>query len=245
MFAKKLKSLRESIGITQKALSEKLDIPQSTYALYETGNREPGFQVLRRIAKYFNVSSDYLLGLSGYMNEKDIVHVSAEMQMLEGSIKWLSNQERTHFNDIFEQLVRMYDKLRGTIIVDMYVTEGFLESIEKLLYCIESCCDDAEIVSQLVLYGADNMRDELGESNYDYYASEVKERTSSMERESRTIINKILDRILEESIKQLAAYFGETYSAGTESQNRKLDKIAALIKKAEGGETSGDSKKEN
>jgi transcriptional regulator with XRE-family HTH domain len=61
-FGSRLKSLRESIGLTQNDLANKLHTARSTITLYENGKNEPDFKTLIKIADLFNVSTDYLLG---------------------------------------------------------------------------------------------------------------------------------------------------------------------------------------
>lgn len=67
-FNKILKSLREDIDINQKDLADKLNINPATYRNYENGNREPDFTILINISRFFNVSTDYLLGLTEFKN---------------------------------------------------------------------------------------------------------------------------------------------------------------------------------
>lgn len=56
------KQLRVASGLTQVEMAEKLGISRSTIGMYETGAREPDFEVLELIADFFNVDIDYLLG---------------------------------------------------------------------------------------------------------------------------------------------------------------------------------------
>lgn len=56
------KRLRVSAGLTQVEIAEKLKISRSTIGMYETGAREPDFETLERIADFFNIDIDYLLG---------------------------------------------------------------------------------------------------------------------------------------------------------------------------------------
>ena len=58
----KLKEIRKSKGISQLKLAMDLNMSQNTISRYETGEREPGINELIKIADYFNVSIDYLLG---------------------------------------------------------------------------------------------------------------------------------------------------------------------------------------
>lgn len=56
------KRLRSSSGLTQAEMAEKLGISRSTIGMYETGAREPDFETLEKIADFFNVDTDFLLG---------------------------------------------------------------------------------------------------------------------------------------------------------------------------------------
>lgn len=56
------KQLRLSSGLTQAEMSKKIGISRSTIGMYETGAREPDFETLEKIADFFNVDTDYLLG---------------------------------------------------------------------------------------------------------------------------------------------------------------------------------------
>lgn len=58
----KLKQLRKAKGISQLRLAIILNTNQNTISRYETGEREPGISELIKIADFFNVSIDYLLG---------------------------------------------------------------------------------------------------------------------------------------------------------------------------------------
>ena len=58
----RLKEIRKSKKISQLKLSIELNMSQNTISRYETGDREPGINELIKIADYFNVSVDYLLG---------------------------------------------------------------------------------------------------------------------------------------------------------------------------------------
>ncbi len=62
MFADNLKKLRKEQGLSQEEMAAKLNIVSRTYGSWERKEREPDFDTLCRIADYFNVSTDYLLG---------------------------------------------------------------------------------------------------------------------------------------------------------------------------------------
>ena len=64
----RLKELRKAKGISQLKLAMDLNTNQNTISRYETGEREPGIVELIKLADYFNVSVDYLLGRTNNPN---------------------------------------------------------------------------------------------------------------------------------------------------------------------------------
>ena len=58
----RLKQLRRQHGISQLKLAMDLGLNQNSISRYESGEREPGIVELIRIADYFHVSIDYLVG---------------------------------------------------------------------------------------------------------------------------------------------------------------------------------------
>lgn len=61
MIGEKIKELRKENGITQEELAKNIDVSTSMVGMYETNARKPSYEVLIKIAKYFEVSTDYLL----------------------------------------------------------------------------------------------------------------------------------------------------------------------------------------
>lgn len=62
-FGERLTELRNERKLSQKYVSDSIEVAQPTYALYEADKREPGFETLKKIALFFDVTTDYLLGL--------------------------------------------------------------------------------------------------------------------------------------------------------------------------------------
>lgn len=63
-FNENLKAARERKNMTQKEVADNIGVAKSTYSLYESGNREPNVQTIKKIADTLNISADDLLGLS-------------------------------------------------------------------------------------------------------------------------------------------------------------------------------------
>jgi len=66
--------LRESHNLKQTDVAKYLNISQQSYSRYENGKRELPIYFLEPLSKLYNVSADYLLGLS--MNKKDVSSIS-------------------------------------------------------------------------------------------------------------------------------------------------------------------------
>ena len=64
ILSKRLKQCRKEKGYTQGQVAIYCDITEKTYQNYELMTREPKLEILIRISKVFNVSTDYLLGLT-------------------------------------------------------------------------------------------------------------------------------------------------------------------------------------
>lgn len=67
-FPEMIRELRRDKGVSQQRIANYLNVSQVAYSKYETGKNEPSNDVLLKLADYFNVSVDFLLGrrIKGY-----------------------------------------------------------------------------------------------------------------------------------------------------------------------------------
>lgn len=68
ILSERIKLLREEQSLNQSQLAEKLDIAVSSISQYESGDRIPSDDIKVRLANFFDVSLDYLMGLSEIRN---------------------------------------------------------------------------------------------------------------------------------------------------------------------------------
>lgn len=61
---KRIKDLREDHDLTQKEIAKILKISQRGYSHYETGDNNIPVEILIKLAKFYKVSTDYILGLT-------------------------------------------------------------------------------------------------------------------------------------------------------------------------------------
>lgn len=64
MFPERLKTLRQAANLTQTELAEKILVSPRTVSFLEKGDRSPSIDTLIAVAKLFDVSVDYLLGIT-------------------------------------------------------------------------------------------------------------------------------------------------------------------------------------
>ncbi|MCY8438574.1 MULTISPECIES: helix-turn-helix domain-containing protein [Bacillus] len=71
VLGKRITSLRKNAGYTQEELAKKLNITRSALSQYELGSRNPDYDLLIKIADFFEVSTDYLLrGVDSKVQDK-------------------------------------------------------------------------------------------------------------------------------------------------------------------------------
>lgn len=94
MFGNRLSELRKQNNLTQKELAEKFDLTPKAISFYELGQREPDIDTVIKLAEFFHVTTDYLLGKSSHpqlsrRNELDIEKELEDMkkQLEEGTLR--------------------------------------------------------------------------------------------------------------------------------------------------------------
>lgn len=98
----RLKEIRQEKKLSQKDLTKKLSISQQAISLYEKGDREPKLETWQKLADFFNVPVDYLLGISKDRSTLTIDDLNPEEQEAYERITDMLSQEypqtRPEFN---------------------------------------------------------------------------------------------------------------------------------------------------
>lgn len=81
-FSTVFKNLRKDNNLTQAELGKKLGVAPSTVGMYERGQREPDFETLEKIANYFSVNMNTLLGKENAFDEKSSSVVGIKIPVL-------------------------------------------------------------------------------------------------------------------------------------------------------------------
>ena len=95
-----LQKIRLMHDLKTKDVAEKLNIPLRTYQNYENGKTQPSLETLVKLADFFGISVDYLLG----HETKDLIYV----------------------NDLTEQQKKMIESIKQMPDNDLYVMEGMM-----------------------------------------------------------------------------------------------------------------------
>lgn len=91
MFGNRIKSLRLSYNLSQVQLAKQLSVSKQTVSNWENGYIQPSLDILIRIAEFFSVSTDYLLGL----DDKTYIEITG-----------LSAVQLTHIQQIINDITK-------------------------------------------------------------------------------------------------------------------------------------------
>ncbi|GKV54277.1 transcriptional regulator [Sporosarcina sp. NCCP-2222] len=99
VLGKRMKSLRERRNLKQNVVSEKLGVSPYQLSRYESGKTKPDPEMIASIAKYYDVTTDYLLGASN--TPRPIVVAGQEIN--------LTSEELELFNELKKHPIMLHD----------------------------------------------------------------------------------------------------------------------------------------
>ena len=103
-FGGRLRKLRRQAGFTQKALAAELHTSRGNISMYENGHRQPPFDLLIRMADFFHVNLDYLLGRND--NPAPVPHLSREEAALVDAYRRADASTRRILRTILRNIAR-------------------------------------------------------------------------------------------------------------------------------------------
>lgn len=128
-----LRELRKRNSLTQKELATALNVSEITVRSYEAGRREPSFDVIVKLEKYFDVTASYLYGNDNINIFKD--EVEEEFTRVDLPTEYLTNRLCLLNNDLIhkkEQLKKMKIHNDFSDAKHHYITFVLEEEIEEL-----------------------------------------------------------------------------------------------------------------
>lgn len=117
MFAERLNELRKNKGLNQPELAKELNVAKQTVSNWENNNRTPDNEMLIKIANYFDVSLDYLLGRTDNPNYSVL-----STNYKGNNVEIVINSKTNNYSQ--EQIQTLFDKLSSIgINVDDLIEE--------------------------------------------------------------------------------------------------------------------------
>lgn len=92
LITERLLALRKSKGLTQNDVSRRIDVSRPAYSRYESGEREPDLNTVKKLAGLFGTSSDYLIGLSD--SSEPLENAEPAIRLLQRNAKVMSSAQR-------------------------------------------------------------------------------------------------------------------------------------------------------
>ncbi len=115
-FGSRLSRLREGRGFhTRKSFAEHIGIPETTLRNYETDVREPGYTFLKQMSDFFEVSTDYLLGITEEKERRSTHQLkSSEFEHIE-KYRSLDDPGRSHVDSVLNWELERSGQLRQSL----------------------------------------------------------------------------------------------------------------------------------
>lgn len=144
MFAKRLKELRNKYHLSQTELATVLNISNRTISMYERGYSEPSADVLAKIATHFNVTADYLIGITNSKNPDNRI-LSDKLNLSDEAI------------DILKSFPLTISRINGVSLSDilnaMIINPKFEEILKSILLYLSRNSHDWEEMSKFITQG--------------------------------------------------------------------------------------------
>ena len=116
---KRFKDLREDKDLKQKDIAEIINTSANYYGDYENGKREMPFNRVIELAKFYNVSLDYIAGITNDKKGLTKSQLSEDVSRLVKSYETLSDKRKGRLEQFMQQLLdeqeTEYAKIKGAI----------------------------------------------------------------------------------------------------------------------------------
>lgn len=114
----KIKELREEKGLSQLEVAKGIDTSQRNIGRWETGANEPSSSFVLKLANFFNVSTDYLLGVdSDYVSatsrETDLTYDEFKLVKM---YRVLSERDKNFISDVFNRLITPEERAKLNLL---------------------------------------------------------------------------------------------------------------------------------
>ncbi|MDE6005861.1 MAG: helix-turn-helix domain-containing protein [Oscillospiraceae bacterium] len=104
-----LQSLRKAKGLTQEEMAQSIGVSLSTYQKYERDVISPPYDTLLKIADFYDVTTDYLLGRKTFQDPINLLNLNPLEKSIVYAYIGLSSEKRTELVEIIRQIANGSD----------------------------------------------------------------------------------------------------------------------------------------
>jgi len=153
MLAQNIKKARNDRHLSQRALADIIGVSQQTVGSWEVGRTSPDNEMLKKLAAFFNVSVDYLLGRTdepggsvsnaGVTESRPLydsgIKIMNELIRIEDSLKKLTAKESTGIKDVYVDIAnKLYDiEFELFRAEDQYHNRKLMEKEQKIVFALK------------------------------------------------------------------------------------------------------------
>ncbi len=136
-FKENLKKLRLKAGLTQGELAQRLGTSQSSIGMYESGQRQPNFEMLDKLTRFFDTDMNYLLQgeeTDGFSQFENVIPVKRKKLHVLGSIACgepIFAQETYDVMDTGEEGFDFCLRCRGDSMINANIKDGDMVFIHR------------------------------------------------------------------------------------------------------------------
>lgn len=152
LFPSQLRKLRKEKGVSQETVARDLGVSKSTIGLYETGDTLPDAKTLCDLAKYYEVSADYLVGITAAKTSDPNIKLVLEkigitekafdaLTNLKSSISQISSQESAEFEETVSEIYECAASIENDAKIhnrnfdkSEYIEQRIMEEREQMMH---------------------------------------------------------------------------------------------------------------
>lgn len=156
-FSDRLVSLRKERDLTQDELAKALNLTRSRVSGYETQGKEPDYELLCKIAKYFGVSTDYLLGCADERNHvaevfyNDTVNFEQHFRGMSPTLRPVVSRCFDHFYVLLDRDMRLSRPERLRLYEELlHILQSRRADIQKQVTAVGGVVSDPLALSTLM-----------------------------------------------------------------------------------------------
>lgn len=110
MLGDRIANLRKRRGLSQYEMADRLGFSRGKLANYEQGSRQPDYETLQKIADFFEVTTDYLLGRTDIQNK---AKVDSENEQLDPELEIFFKEIKEDSKERQEQLKKIWQIIKN------------------------------------------------------------------------------------------------------------------------------------